>query len=501
MKTLTTPAQDDPAAPTTSVRRRSASAQSRAPKKAAGPVRARGGSKATKKRKADAGPRRGRSVVYPHAAGVDLGASAHYVAGPSTGQAAPPVRCFGSDTASLRELAQWLKDQGADTVAMEATGVYWQPLYFILEAAGLHPVLTDAYQCKNVPGRKTDLKDCQWLQQLHRWGLLRAAFVPEASVRELRALDRHRQNLIEAKSCHLLHIQKALDEMNLRLHGVLSDLSGQSGQRILDAILRGERDPQVLAALIDERVQATPAQVAAALVGEYRTEQLLIVRQELESFRALEKQIAEVEAAAEAALAQWPSAPALAGPTPPSEPGPTKRPRHRTPRERSLAAQMQRIIGFDLTCIPGISIITLFTILSEIGLDLSPWRHAKAFSSWLGLCPNHRISGGRVLSARTRKVRNRLANLLRMAAMAAGKTDTPLGAFYRRKRAQFGAPKANTATARKLACLLYHCLSRREPYRPQTAGPYEERLKTIQLARARQRVAELEQDLATLKAA
>jgi hypothetical protein len=298
--------------------------------------------------------------------------------------------------------------------------------------------------------------------------------------------------------------------MNLPLHHVLSDLSGDSGLRILDAILAGEREAKTLAALIDERVHSTRAQVEAALRGRYLPEQLLVIRQELASYRVARKQIARLEAEVEKQLAAWPTAEAAATPpvTPPATPagpaGETKkarRPRHRTVQERSLAAQLQRVLGLDLTLVPGLGVLALLALIAEIGLEMSPWRSAQAFTSWLGLCPGSRISGGRVLSAHTRKVKSRAAAIFRLAAMAAGKTDTPLGAFYRRKRAQFGAPKANVATARKIAVLVYHLLSRHENYHAQDADAYDAKQKIIQIAQLRKRAQKLGCELVARQAA
>jgi transposase len=494
-------------------------------------------------------PSRGR-VLHPRAAGVDLGGYEHYVAVPPLAPGEPaPVRSFGRQTAQLEALVAWLQEHRVTTVAMEATGVYWKTLYAMLEAAELCPVLVDAHYVRHVPGRKSDVRDCQWLQELHSFGLLRGAFVPAAPIRALRTLHRHRQNRIEDGSRHLLHIQKALDEMNLPLHQALSDLSGASGQRILDAILAGERRPEALATLVDERVQSSPAELQAALTGQYYPDQLLIIEQELASYRAAHKQIETLEGVLLEELGKWsaaePATPraqasaasalaAAGAPTaaatataataatataatataatataatataadgasaPPPAPSASaaappkaKRPRYRTPREKDLAAQLQRVLGLDLTVIPGLGLWAVLTLVAEIGLNMSAWRSAKAFCSWLGLCPGTRKSGGRILSSRTRTVKSRAATILRMAAMAAGKTDTPLGHFYRRKRAQFGAPKANVATARKLACLVYHLLSRHETYQPVSVEAYAAKQKARQLAALRKRAADL----------
>jgi transposase len=403
------------------------------------------------------------AVKNPDAAGIDVGARVHYVAVPE-GRAEPSVRSFGAYTAQLEALVQWLKSCGIKTVAMESTGVYWIALFQKLEAAGFEVVLVDARRAKHVPGRKSDVQDCRWLQQLHSYGLLAPAFRPEDAICRLRTLQRHRKSLVECAAMWIQHLQKALTEMNLPLHHVLTDLSGQSGLAILDAILAGERNPRTLAGLVYRRVKQSQAQIEAALTGDYRTESLFVVGQALQTYRQLQQQIAQCDLAIEKHLASM-------GDCPKPKPGsggpigqvaqegtaakPSKRRKPQTAMELSFAGQLKRILGVDLTTIPGLHVLAVLTLLSEIGTNMAKWRHEKAFASWLGLSPNHKVSGERVLSSRTRKVNNRAATTLRLAAMMLGKTDTPLGAFYRRKRAQLGAPKAITATARKLACLIY----------------------------------------------
>jgi transposase len=422
------------------------------------------------------------TITNPDAAGIDVGARTHYVAVPE-GRAEVSVRSFGADTAQLDELAQWLKDCGITTVAMESTGVYWVSLYQKLEEAGFEVLLVDAHQVKHVPGRKSDVQDCQWLQQLHSYGLLRAAFRPEDSICRLRTLKRHRKSSVQYASMWIEHIQKALNEMNLHLHHVLSDISGQSGLAILDAILAGERDPRKLASLADHRVKKSQAQIEAALTGDYRPELLFVLSQALQNYRQIQQQIAQCDLRIEKQLAQ------IADCTNPSQdPEPTLRspdsaggkPRKTKPKdalEVSLAGHLKRILGVDLTAIPGLNVLAVLTLLSEIGTNMTKWRNEKAFVSWLGLSPNNKISGQRVLSSRTRKVLNRAATILRLAAMVLGHSDTPLGSFYRRKRAQLGAPKAITATARKLGCLIYRLIKNGQGYQETDVHIYELKYK------------------------
>jgi transposase len=430
------------------------------------------------------------TVKNPDAAGIDVGARVHYVAVPE-GRAEPSVRSFGAYTAQLDELVQWLKSCRITTVTMESTGVYWIALFQKLEAAGFEVVLVDARRAKHVPGRKSDVQDCRWLQQLHSYGLLAPAFRPEDAICRLRTLQRHRKSLVECAAMWIQHLQKALNEMNLHLHHVLADITGQSGLAILDAILAGERNPRTLAGLVDRRVKQSQDQIEGALTGDYRAEALFVVDQALQTYRQLQQQVAECDVAIEKHLATMADcvglkqAPGPSGPVPPevAAPKPSKRRKPQTALEVSLAGQLKRILGVDLTAIPGLNVLAVLTLLSEIGTSMSKWRHEKAFASWLGLSPNHKVSGERVLSARTRKVNNRAATTLRLAAMLLGKTDTPLGAFYRRKRAQLGAPKAITATARKLACLIYRLIKAGQTYQEVDVRTYELKYKD-QIVRA-----------------
>ena len=422
------------------------------------------------------------TIAHPDAAGIDIGSQVHYVAVPED-RAEVSVRSFGAYTAQLDELVQWFKDCGIKTVAMESTGVYWIPLYQKLEEAGLEVLLVDARQAKHVPGRKSDVQDCQWLQQLHTYGLLRAAFRPEDSVCRLRTLQRHRKNLVECGAMWVQHLQKALNEMNLHLHHVLSDISGLSGLKILDAILAGERDPRKLASLADHRVQKSQAQIEAALTGDYRPELLFVLSQSLHNYRQIQQQITECDLSIEKQLAEMTD---CKSPSQASEPTPQSpdlglgKPRKRkapVALEISLAGHLKRILGVNLTTIPGLNVLAILTLVSEIGTNMTKWRNEKAFVSWLGLSPNNKISGQRVLSSRTRKVVNRAATILRLAAMILGKTNTPLGSFYRRKRAQLGAPKAITATARKLGCLIYRLIKNGQDYNEPDIHTYELKYK------------------------
>jgi transposase len=429
------------------------------------------GAKITVRRGAD-----GMEIVNPHAGGIDCGAQEHYVAVPpqSVEPGEPVVRCFSAFTEGLDALVEWLKACGVTTVAIESTGVYWIALCQKLEAAGIEVFLVNARHVRHVPGRKTDVKDCQWLQRLHSFGLLSASFRPEDAICRLRSLQRHRLNLISTAGAEIQHMQKALQQMNLHLHHVVSDITGVSGLRILDAILAGQRDASQLAKLRDHRVyKSTLAQMEAALVGDYRPEHLFVLGQSLQAYRFYQARTQDCDAEIERLLQQLAerfesssvlaaelSQPEVLNDAAPSQnPRPVKRKVKRKPQANepkiNLADYLRRICGVDLTQVIGLNVLSVLLIVSEIGVDMSKWRSAKAFCAWLGLCPRNKISGRKVLDTRTCKVINRVATTLRLAAQAVGRTDTALGIFYRRKKAHLGPPKATTATAAQtsLPCL------------------------------------------------
>ena len=332
------------------------------------------------------------TITNPDAARIDVGARTHYVAVPE-GRAEVSVRSFGAYSAQLDELAQWLTDCGITTVAMESTGVYWVSLYLKLEEAGFEVLLVDAHQAKHVPVRKSYFQDCQWLQQLHCYSLLRAAFRPEDSICRLRSLQRHRKSLVVYAAMCIQHIQKALYEMNLHLHHVLSDISGQSGLSILDAILAGERDPRKLASLAHYRVHKSQAQIEAALTGDYRPELLFVLSQALQNYRQIQQQIAQCDLRVEKQLAQIADCtnPSQASePTPPAPYSARGKPRKTKPKdalELSLAGHLKRILGVDLTTIPGLNVLAILSLLSDIGTYMAKWRNEKAFLFFLFLSP------------------------------------------------------------------------------------------------------------------
>ena len=401
-------------------------------------------------------------VLHPHAGGIDVGATELYVCVPLD-RDPQPIRRFGVFTADLHTLADWLTQCGVTSVAMESTGVYWIPLFQILETRGFDVCLVNARHVKNVPGRKTDVQDCQWLQYLHSVGLLRASFRPPETVCAVRALLRHRETLVQGAATHTQHMQKALNQMNLQLHHVISDLTGVTGLAILDALLAGERDPQVLAGHRDGRIKASRETIAKALVGDYRPEHLFTLRQALASYRHYQGLIAECDGAVQTLLGAVASQVDLARqPLPPAPAG--RRKPHRKAPSFDLRAELYRVLGTDLTQVPGLQTPTVYTLFAELGADLSAFPSGAHFASWLGLCPDNRISGGKVLSVSTRPVKHRVAQALRLAAQSLCRSQSVLGDFFRRTRAKLGAPKAITATVHKLARIVYHLLTTRQPY-------------------------------------
>jgi transposase len=401
-------------------------------------------------------------VMHADAAGVDVGAEEVFVAVPAD-RATEPVRSFGTFTRDLCEMADWLQACRVRTVAMESTGVFWIPLFQILETRGFEVFLVNAQHVKNVPGRKSDVSDCQWIQYLHSVGLLKASFRPPDEICVIRSLWRHRESLIQMAAEHTMHMQKALSQMNLQLHHVLSDITGVSGQAILDAILAGERNTTKLASLCNWRVRSPRETVAKSLEGDYRREHLFTLRQSLVGFRFYRKLIGEVDVELEMYMRQLPRAEGVPEQMPPR----TKKCIYQKANNEpafDLKAELFRIAGVDLTDVPGISAITAHTIVMEIGPDLSRFRNASAFASWLGLCPDKKVSGGKVLYTGSRKVKNRAAIALRLGAHCLYHAKNYLGEFYRKMKWRLGAPEAVTATAHKLARIVYHMLTTREPY-------------------------------------
>ncbi len=419
--------------------------------------------------------------IHRRAAGVDIGSTFHVVAVPA-GLDPEPVRSFQSFTTDLHRLADWLVSLGITTVAMESTGIYWVPLFELLEGRGLNVVLVNARDAKNVPGRKTDVNDAQWIQQLHSYGLLRASFRPSAAIVALRAYLRHRERMLEYAAAHVQHMQKALMQMNLQLHHVVSDITGVTGMKILRAILAGERDTDVLAAHRDVRCKASVATIREALTGTYVPEHLFALRQAVELYDTYQAKLHECDAEIERTVRALPKEDEAGAPPP----GRSSRVQKNEPRFE-IRALLHALLGVDLTQIHGLGPYSALRLVAECGTDMTRWPTSKHFASWLTLAPGSKISGGKVLSSRTRPSANRAASLLRLSAVSVGRTTTALGAFFRRLATRAGKAKAITATARKIAVLFYNTLRHGTAYVDPGANYYEERYRQRTVENLRRR--------------
>jgi transposase len=407
--------------------------------------------------------------INPNAAGIDCGSEYHYVAVPAD-RDREPVRRFKTFTTGLRQLADWLSECGIRTVAMEATGVYWIPIYEILEERGFEVILVNAHHIKNVPGRKSDVLDCQWIQQLHGFGLLRGSFRPSAEIATLRAYLRHREKLLQNAGDHVRRMQKALVQMNLLLHNVIEDITGETGMRVLRDIVAGVTDPKALASHRHFRCHATEQEIEASLSGSYRQEYVFALRQHLQLYDVYQEQIRACDVQIEAllrAMASRRTAPreALHAPR-------TGRCKGNAPRFE-IREFLYRLTGADLTQINSIGPYSALRLVSEIGTDMSRWPTERHFTSWLTLAPRNKISGGKILSSKTQPSSNRAALTLRMCAMSVGRTSSALGAYYRRLAYRVGKAKAITATARKMAIMVYHVLRGDFQYTDPGALAYE----------------------------
>jgi len=422
-----------------------------------------------------------------NAAGLDIGDTEIWACVPP-GRAEQPVRGFKTFTADLYALADWLRECGIDTVAMESTGIYWIPIYEILDERGFEVNLVNAHHLKNVPGRKSDVQDCQWVQQLHTFGLLRGSFHPDEQMRAVRAYTRQRAMLIEGRAQHIQHMQKALHLMNLKLTNVISDITGQTGLTIIRAIVAGQHDPHQLAKFRNPHCRKSEAEIAKSLEGNYRAEHLFALQQALELYDFYTHQIQACDAQLEANYqAVKPQFDLAQQPLPPGR---------RTSRDKNsptfdLRLYLYQMTGVDLTQIDGINVLTAQTVLAEIGLDMSKWPSVKHFTSWLGLCPYQDVSGGKVLKSRTKPSKNRATTALRMAAQALTHSHSPLGNYYRLMRARHGPAKAITAAAHKLARIIYHLLKYRQPFDPDRLEHNQHQLQQRRLKRLKRQAAQL----------
>ena len=427
----------------------------------------------TKDRKKKISVNQNWEVINPDAAGIDLGSAEHWVAVPPD-RDEESVRCFGTFTSDLEALVQWLKGCRITSVAMEATGVFWIPIFQILERHGFKVTLANARHLKNVSGRKSDIADCQWIQKLHTFGLIGGSFRPADAYCVLRSYARYRDELVSARSTQIQHMQKALQQMNLQLTQVLSDVTGESGLAIVQAILEGKRDPVEMAALANRRVKAPRAVIAKALVGDYREEHLFQLKIALELYQIYQAKIRECDDKMIAQLDRLPARVDLA-----AKPLPPRFSEKKIDEDLRLGLYLK--FGVDITAIEGIGQQVALVLLSEVGADLSKFPTVKHWTSWLGLCPDNRISGGKILSCRTRRVINRLSDVLRMAATSLERSKTAMGAYYRRMKAKLGAAEAVTAAAHKLARLLYGVLTQGDGYIRESLEKYERRYQSSKL--------------------
>jgi transposase len=427
-------------------------------------------------------------VVHPNAAGIDIGNESHYVA-VAPDRDPNPVRQFACFTEDLHRLADWLKSCGIVTVAMQSTGVYWLPVYEILTEKGLEVFLVNARHTKNLPGRKTDVQECQWLLQLHTFGLLNNSFRPPEEICILRAYWRQRGEHVAAAGACIQRMQKVLTEMNVQLANVISDISGLTGMAIIQAILKGERDRYKLADLADPRIHATREEIARSLEGNWRKELLFILQQERNLYQIYQQQIAECDTALAIHL-QTLNDKVEPGSQPPAA-KPNKRAGSNAPTSFDVRGELYRISGTDLTQIDSINIMTAQTIIAEVGIDMSRFPTEAHFASFLGLCPDNQITGGKVLRRGTRHVQNRAATALRMAASTLWRSKTYLGAKFRRLRARLGAPKAITAMAHMLARLVYRMLKYGEQYVDKGMNYYEEKYRENEIRSIQKRAKQL----------
>lgn len=439
---------------------------------------------------ASKGLKKSLPLIHERAAGIDIGSRFHVVAVPAD-LSEDPVQTFGTFTGDLHRLASWLKTIGVTTIAMESTGIYWIPAFQILQASGFEVLLVNACMTKNVPGRKTDINDAQWIRDLHQFGLLRGSFQPSDDLASLRTQLRHRERLIEYGAAHIQHMQKSLMQMNLQLHHVVSDITGVTGMRIIRSIVGGERDPKRLAAMRDVRCRQTEGTIESALIGNYRPEHILSLRHALELFDVYQLKVGECDVEIEAALKLLQKSVA----DPVALPKSRRKQKQMNEPDFDVRGLLYGMVGTDLTQLHGFGPSTALQLIGECGTDMSRWPSVKHFTSWLTLCPGSKISGGKILGSKSRRSNNRAAKILRMSALNVGKTDTALGAFYRRLAARVGKAKAVTATARKLAVLFYNTLRYGMAYKDPGSSYYETQYRDRLLNNLRRRAKTLGYDL------
>ena len=438
-------------------------------------------------------------VIHPDAAGIDIGNESHYASVPPS-RDSQPVREFGCTTGELKAMAAWLKQCGIRTVAMQSTGVYWISVYDILEAADLEVYLVNARDTKNLPGRKSDVQESQWLMKLHTYGLLRNSFRPSQEIRVMRTLWRQRNDLVQSASRHILRMQKALTQMNVQLANVLSDISGVTGQAIIKAILAGERDPHKLAQFRDPRVKASEEQIARYLEGNWQQDLLFVLKQEQDGYEFCQKQMAECDRQLAHYLQQTEDR-SHGAPLPEEKrKGRLKKKKGNKP-QFDLRERLFRLTGTDLTRIDAIDVMTATTVISEAGYDMSKWKTEDHFVSWLRLCPDNRISGNKIIGKGRLPTNNPVSVALKMAASTLRKSKTYLGAQFRRLRTKLGAPIAIKAMAAKLARLVYRMLRYGMKYVDRGAAFYEAQHRQLQIKQLKCKAAKLGYNVTPIPAA
>jgi len=429
------------------------------------------------------------AVINPTAAGIDVSDTEMMVAYPINEEQLE-IRVFGCYTRDLHSIAKCLRENGTTTVAMESTGVYWVPLFLLLQEYGFEVYLVNAKHVKNVTGRKDDESDAEWIQKLHSCGLLTASFQPNNMVRTLRSIVRHRKNLVHTSSTYLNRMQKALELMNIKLHTVISDIDGKTGSLIIEAILNGERNPEVLADLRDVRIKASREEIIKSLEGHWTTEHLFELRQCYRLYCTHRHMIEECESEIEKQLIAQ-----IASKNEGLIPDLKKVKRKISGKHKAtfnLTAYLKEILGVDVTEVFGISEFSALSILSEVGNDMSKWKTEHHFTSWLGLAPNTKISGGKVISSKIKKKRHYAGQSFRIAANSLYHSKSPLGDYFRRIKAKAGTPKAVVATARKLAIIYYKMVANKEAFNPKALLDYQHKYKEKKINQLRKKIALLE---------
>lgn len=418
--------------------------------------------------------------IRHNVAGIDIGANSIFVcAGCIDGQR--QIREFSTFTVDLKAMVEWLKTCGVVSVAMESTGVYWIAPYDMLEVAGLEVLLVNPASIKAINRIKTDVMDCQWIQELHSYGLLKGSFRPDTQGVTFRAYVRQRKKLVEMAAMQIQLMHKALTQMNIQLRQVLSNITGIAGMQIIRAIVDGERDPRVLAKFRSNNCKHSESKIAKSLEGNFRDEHLFSLQQSLESYDFYQKQIAECDLQINQMIKNWPT----------NENVSMTKIATNCRNNSDIFVDIARILGVDLTAIPGLNDNLITQIVSEIGTDMSKWKTAKHFASWLGLSPENKISGGKILSSKTKPTANKAAQALRLAANALYRSKTSLGAYFRRMRARLGTPKALTATAHKISIILYSMIKHKANFKESGQDIYEQRYRERTIAKIKNKASEL----------